>query len=215
MTAALARKAIGADDLVPEEETLRLQFILDAVYRRALVELHHLVRDTLPVDPATFRLRDEDAEALLEEAARRVVMISDSTRRDIAALLQKGQQEGLTTQEIADSIEHLFSITWKNRAEMIAATEIGEAQRLAAINRYKASGLVDRVKIGDATRGSEHTETCLARAGTVVPLDEAPPLDDPNCLVAGQVVWAAQVQTAFTRWFEGKWSSFAQPRTMT
>jgi hypothetical protein len=72
-------------------------------------------------------------------------------------------------------------VTWKNRPFTIASTEIAEAQRLAAINRYAASGVVDRVKISDATRGKDHTATCLARAGTTVPLDEAPPLDHPNC----------------------------------
>lgn len=204
MGAAFATKALRADDLVPEDEETRLQFLLDAVYRRVLVEVHYLVRDSLPVDPATFRLRDEDTEAILREAATRVVGITETTRRAIADVLAQGQREGWTTQEIADGIAHLFDVTWKSRPFTVASTEIAEAQRLAAINRYTASGLVDRVKISDATRGKDHTDTCLARAGTTVPLDEAPPLDHPNCLIGGQIVWAAQVETAFTRWFEGE-----------
>lgn len=170
-----------ADDLVPEEEELRLQIILEAMRRRVLREVHYLVGDTLPVDPRTFRLPDEVTEAFLEGAATRVVGITDTTRRAIAAKLAAGQRDGLTTQEIADSIAHLFTTTWKNRPELVASTEIGEAQRLAAIDRYRASGVVDRVKISDATRGTDHTATCLARAGKVVPLDEAPPLDHPRC----------------------------------
>lgn len=178
---ALAVKALRADDLVPEEAEARLLRIIDDVYRRALIELHFLTQDSLPVDPATFRLRDQDTEALLEEAARRVVGISDTTRRAIAAKLAEGQRDGLTTQEIADSIAHLFDVTWASRPFTVASTEIAEAQRLAAINRYRASGVVDEVKISDATRAADHTATCLARAGTTVPLDEAPPLDHPNC----------------------------------
>ena len=181
MTAALAVKALRADDLVDDDAEARLLQIMDDVYRRTMIELHFLVQDALPVDPATFRLRDADTEALLEEAARRVVGISETTRQAIAAKLAEGQRDGLTTQEIADSIAHLFDVTWKNRPFTIASTEIAEAQRLAAINRYQASGLVESVKISDATRGKDHTETCLARAGTTVPLDEAPPLDHPNC----------------------------------
>lgn len=179
--ARLATKALRAADLVPEEEERRLQIILDAAYRRVLLELHFLVQDSLPVDPLTFRLADEATEALLEHAATRVVGITETTRQAVATKLVAGQRDGLTTQEIADSIDHLFSVTWKNRAEMIASTEIGEAQRLAAIDRYRATGLVDKVKISDATRGTDHTATCLARAGTTVPLDEAPPLDHPRC----------------------------------
>ncbi len=173
--------AVRAEDIIPEDEELRLQAILEAAYRRVLLELHYLVRDSLPVNPLDFRLRDEDTEALLQAAAQRVVMITDTTRRAIAELLEKGQREGLTTQQIADSIAHLFDVTWRGRPETVASTEIAEAQRLAAINRYAASGLVDRVRISDATRGKDHTATCLARAGTTVPLSEAPPLDHPRC----------------------------------
>lgn len=181
MTARLATKALRADDLVPEEDELRLLAALEPMWRRVLLELHFLTQDTLPVNPLDFRLRDESTEALLNEAARRVVGITETTRQAIARKLTDGQRDGLTTQEIADSIESLFTVTWKNRAEMVASTEIGEAQRLAAIDRYTASGVVDRVKISDATRGTQHTETCLARAGKTVPLDEAPPLDHPRC----------------------------------
>jgi hypothetical protein len=173
--------ALRADDLIPPEEETRLQSILDALYRRVLLELHFLVRDSIPVNPAAFRLDDAATNAILEHAAHRVVMITETTRQAIAQKLQDGQRDGLTTQEIADSIEHLFSITWANRAEMVASTEIGEAQRVSAIDRYKATGLVDSVKISDASRGSDHTDTCLARAGTTVPLDEAPQLDHPRC----------------------------------
>jgi hypothetical protein len=179
--ARLATKALRVEDLVPDDEETRLQFILDAVYRRVLVELHFLVQDSLPINPATFRLADEATTAILEHAATRVVGITETTRQAVAAKLAAGQAAGLTTQEIADSIEHLFQVTWRNRPEMIASTEIVEAQRVASIDRYKATGLVDRVKISDATRGTDHTETCLARAGTVVPLDEAPPLNHPRC----------------------------------
>lgn len=173
--------ALRVEDLVPEEDELRLLAALEPMWRRVLLELHFLTQDTLPVNPLDFRLRDESTEALLQEAARRVVGITETTRQAIARKLQDGQRDGLTTQEIADSIESLFTVTWKNRAEMVASTEIGEAQRLAALDRYTASGVVDRVKISDATRGTQHTETCLARAGKVVPLDEAPPLDHPRC----------------------------------
>lgn len=205
MGAALRQyKALRAENLVPDDEETRLQFILDATYRRVLLEVHFLVQDSLPIDPATFRLADESTARLLQHAATRVVDITETTRNAIRDKLIAGQAAGLSTFEIEQSIENLFTVTWAGRAEMIASTEIGEAQRLAAIDRYTATGLVDRVKISDANRGTNHTAVCLARAGTTVPLDQAPQLDHPRCLIGGQVVWAANVETAFTRWFEGE-----------
>ena len=173
--------AITADELVPEEEETRLLFILEAEYRRLLLEMHHLTRDALEADPSAFRLDDASTRAMLNHAAERVVMITESTRDQIRAVLIAGQAEGLSTQEIADKISHLLTVTWKSRPEMIAATEIGEAQRLSALDRYAASGMVDRVKISDANRGTNHDEVCLARNGTVVPLAQAPTLHHPHC----------------------------------
>lgn len=173
--------ALSADGLIPEEEETRLLFVLEGEYRRLLLEMHHLTRDALEADPSLFRLDDADTRALLNDAAERVVGITETTRQEIARVLAEGQEAGLTTPQIAHSIDQLLTVTWQSRAETIAATEIAEAQRLAAINRYKASGLVDDVRISDANRGTNHTATCLARNGTTVALDDAPQLDHPNC----------------------------------
>jgi hypothetical protein len=177
MSALRERKAVRVDDLVPEEDELGLALVLDPAYRRVLIELHFLVGDTLPVDPLTFRLRDEDTEALLEEAARRVVMISSTTREAIAEVLQEGQREGWPTQQVADAIAGLFDVTWKHRPETVARTEIGHAQLLSAENRYRASGLVDNVRIRDG----DGDEPCASQNGTVVPLGEHGGLNHPNC----------------------------------
>ncbi len=182
MMPRLALKAPpDAAELLPEDEDARLRFILDATYRRVLLEMHHLVADALELDPASFRLDDTATTAILEHAAQRVTGINATTRAALQDLLAAANRDGLSTAEIIAQIDHLYLTTWKSRSEMIATTEIGEAQRVSAIDRYKASGLVDRVKISDATRGGDHTATCLARAGTTVSLDEAPPLDHPNC----------------------------------
>lgn len=166
-----------ADDLIPPEEEAALLRVLDPAYRRALLEMHALVRDALEVSPLDWRLDDAATTALLEEAATRVIMITEATRRQIAAVLQAGQADGLTTTEIADSIDQLLTVTWRSRPETIARTEIAEAQRLSAIDRYRASGLVDRVKIRDG----EDDEPCAGRNGTTVPLGDAPTLAHPNC----------------------------------
>lgn len=166
-----------ADIYDANDEERRLLFITSALYRRILADMHLLVTEAFDLDPATFRLPDSATTALLGEAADRVVGISSVTREAIAAKLQEGQDAGLTSKEIEDSIAHLFDITWAGRAETITRTEIGEAQRLSAIDRYKASGLVDRVRIRDG----EDDEPCRSRNGTVVPLDDAPQLAHPRC----------------------------------
>jgi hypothetical protein len=169
--------ALTAEELVPEEEETRLLFLIEAEYQRLLVEMHHLTRDALEADPSAFRLDDAATRAMLDAAAERVVLITESTREAIRDVLKAGQAAGLTTQQVADSIAHLLTVTWKSRPETIARTEIAEAQRLAAIDRYAASGLIDRVRIRDG----EDDEPCASRNGTTVPLDRAPTLGHPNC----------------------------------
>lgn len=167
----------SAAELLPEDEDTALQLVIERAYRRVLLELHHLVADALPIDPARFRLDDAATRAILEHAAARVVGIAETTRQAIAEKLQVGQAEGRSTVEIAQSIEHLFTITWAHRAETVARTELAEAQRVSAIDRYRASGLVDRVTLRDG----EDDEPCAGRNGTTVPLDRAPELAHPNC----------------------------------
>jgi hypothetical protein len=180
MNTALATKALRVEDIYDaEDEERRLAFITSAIYRRILSEMHLLVTEALDLDPDTFRLSDEATEALLQEAAERVVGISETTRRAIAERLAAGQAAGLTTVEIAESIESLFTVTWPHRAETITRTELGHAQLLSAVDRYRASGLVDRLKIHD---GEGHGP-CAERNGTTVSIDDPPDLLHPNCVL--------------------------------
>jgi hypothetical protein len=178
MTAlVLEAKALTADDLYTPEDEARLAAILRAGYGEMLKTMHLLVAAHLDLDPAAFRLDDPSTRAMLAQAGHRVVGISSTTREALAALLQEGQEAGLTTFQIQESIASLFEVTWKNRPEVVARTEIGEAQRLSAIDRYGATGLVDRVFIIDG----EDDAPCAQRNGTTVPLDKAPGLAHPQC----------------------------------
>jgi hypothetical protein len=172
---------MNANDLIPEEEEVRLAFIMEHEYRRLLLEMHNLTRDALEADPSLFRLDDADTRALLAVSDERAVGMTQTTRAAVDLILKEAQAEGISTAAIDARIAELFEKTWKARPEIIASTEIAEAQRVAAINRYTASGMVDRVRISDANRGTNHTDTCLARNGTTVPLSEAPQLDHPLC----------------------------------
>jgi len=179
MSAILERKDLTADDLYTPEDEARLQVILDHAYVTMLRTMHLLTLDYYAdrLDPADFRLDDPATRAVLAHAGQRVTMISETTRQSLAALLAEGQARGDTTAMIADSIAHLFEVTWANRAEVISRTELGEAQRLSSLDRYAATGLVDRVYIIDG----EEDEPCASRNGKTVPLSEAPTLAHPQC----------------------------------
>ena len=45
--------ALRVEDLVPEDDELRLLAALEPMWRRVLLELHFLVQDTLPVSCST------------------------------------------------------------------------------------------------------------------------------------------------------------------
>ncbi len=166
------------DDLINADEERRLAMILEALYAQVLKDMHVIVTDSLNLDPLTFRLPDSEARAwAAEHAAARVSMISETTRAALQQVIADGIEEGKSTYEIMRDIEALYLNTWPNRPEVIARTEVGTAQREAAVNRYAASGLVDRVLIRDG----DDDEPCAGRNGTTVPLERAPHLAHPQC----------------------------------
>jgi hypothetical protein len=183
----LVRKDIAdaVDRVDWNAEAYRLSLAIDPVYRQMLQAVHALVADALHLDPRAFRLDDAATRRVLETAAEQVVRITATTRDAVRAVLAEGQERGYSTQQIIAGVprdgygglEGLFSETWAGRAETIARTELGMAQRVSALDRYKASGLVDRVLIHDG----EDDEPCRSRNATTVPLDEAPDLAHPNC----------------------------------
>ena len=123
---------------------------------------------------------------LLAQAGTQIVRITETTRQAIASQLQVGASRGYNTWQIAhgvpsegfSGINGLFRETWAGRAEMVARTELQNAQRLAAIDRYNATGLVDEVELVD---GDDWDAVCANRNGRVVPLSQAPGLAHPNC----------------------------------
>lgn len=178
MTTRLERRALPElADLYPDDEDERMRLILEGAYRRMLRDMHAIVGTAFDLDPATFRLPDAVTEQFLTHAQFAGTQISETTQARLREILIEGQRNGDSTQDIIERVEKLYEQTWKARPETIVRTEIGEAQRLAAIDRYTASGLIDRVKIRDGDKD----EPCKSRNGTTVPLDQAPTLAHPKC----------------------------------
>jgi hypothetical protein len=116
------------------------------------------------------------------------VAIDASTRRQLRDVLREGQQRGYSAFQVAEGVpaegygglRGLYLDTWKGRAETIARTELATAANAAALDRYAATGLVERVQI---VEHADTDEPCASRNGTVVPLSEKPGLLHPNCRV--------------------------------
>jgi hypothetical protein len=172
------------EDVYPDEEAEGLLLILERRYAAMLRAVHALVGDFLGRDPIEdFRLDDADVRRILEHAAERVVRIDETTRSALRELLAEGQRRGLSNWEISNGtddfpgIDGLFRETWKGRAELISRTEISESQRVSALDRYRASGIVKRIRVVDG----DYDAVCANRNGKVVPLSQAPTLAHPAC----------------------------------
>jgi hypothetical protein len=173
-----------------EDEQGRLALILFPRFERMLRAVHGLVQSAFPeLSPDDFRLDDLTTRRFLALAAERVVLIDESTRKDIRGVLQEGQERGYSDTQIAEGVPEagfkglrgLYRETYRSRSQAIARTEMATAQVRAAQERYAATGLVQGVEI------VEHTDTddqCAQRNGRVVPLGQTVDLLHPNCRVA-------------------------------
>lgn len=167
------------------EEQERLAAIMEQRYTAMLRATHEAIRRVFGLDVERFRLTDSALNAILTDAAQRVVRIDEFTRQAIAEQLRLGAELGLSTWEVANGkpeigyhgIEGLYRETWNGRANTIARTELQHAQNESALNRYAATGLVDRVQIVDG----DEDEPCASRDGRVVPISAHPSLAHPNC----------------------------------
>jgi hypothetical protein len=187
---AIELKAEADDVFDAAAEAELLERILAAYYSAVLAAVHQVVQasfvDVPGFDPERFVLEDSATVRLLGQAGTQIVRITETTRQAIASQLQVGAQRGYNTWQIAHGvpsedyggINGLFRETWAGRAEMVARTELQNAQRLAAIDRYNATGLVDEVELID---GDDWDLICADRNGKVVPLSQAPSLAHPRC----------------------------------
>lgn len=180
------RKAIEdlSDIYDSEQEQEALAVLLEPRYLAMLKSVHELIVATFPT-MEDFRLDDPATRAVLDRAAEQVVRIDTTTRDALKELLKIGQERGYSAWEIANGvpkddfpgIEGLFKETWKNRALTVARNELLEAQHTATMDRYRATGLVDRLRLRDGRDDAP----CAERDGTTVPLSSDPQRLHVNC----------------------------------
>lgn len=118
-----------------------------------------------------FDMNDPVITELLGTAGGRVKNISDSTRQQLQELLQYGNENGWTIDNIIKGdankpgIRKFIEETYAGRARTIARTELGTAQQMAAYGRFKGAG-ADGVIVFDNGVDDSHP-VCTQLDGTV------------------------------------------------
>ena len=94
--------------------------------------------------------------------------ITDSTREMIRGTVTQAQEEGWSSQQVADALQDNYAFS-DSRAEMIARTEIAKAATQGSIAGWKASGVVSNKQWLTAP---DCCDECSALDGVIVGIDE-------------------------------------------
>ena len=115
---------------------------------------------------------------LLADGGQRITAITEETRKQVQQALLVARNEGLSTRQTARLLQDLPAFS-RSRAQMVARTELGTADNLAAVSRYREAGFTHvQVFDGDGDPG------CAAANGAIWTIEEfeANPLEHPNCV---------------------------------
>lgn len=147
----------------------------------------------------SFDLANPKLRAVIDKLALRVTGITTETRDQIAEIVTKGAEQGLSTSEIAEQIRESTAFS-AGRASTIARTESQVSLNSASALGYRESGVVDRIQMFDNPAhdtdpmGPTNT-TCADREGLIAPLDMAEDYiasAHPNCVLALSPVLAGE-----------------------
>ena len=115
------------------------------------------------------------ADLVRRTVGERITGINETTRDDVARLIQQGFEDGLSPAEVADLIEGATTFD-AARAELIARTETALAYNESALRSYEEFG-VGKVQAID---GDEDDE-CRERNGEIYSIEQAMGITDhPN-----------------------------------
>jgi HK97 family phage portal protein len=174
VTRRLRAGADTASDLVTEGEAVLLGETLTPLQLRVLGEVQRLVVSELGV---AFELDDPATRAYLESAGGNIRGITSTTRAAVQDALIEGQAAGEGIESLARRLAGLPAFD-RPRARVVARTELGTAQGLAALESYRGSGVVAGVRVLDG----DYDAACQAMNGRTFPLDRPPAvLEHPNC----------------------------------
>ncbi len=135
----------------------------------------------------SLNLVNERAAAWAEKhAADLVTDISDNTRDMLQSAVVDAIEQGMGSRELAARISASVGFS-EARAETISRTELIRASNAAALDAYKASGVVDGKSWATAGDDAVEEDCEMNEADGVIPLDDAfssgddAPPAHPNC----------------------------------
>ena len=173
-------KSKGIDATVEEVQNLLTQVAQSGI-EAAFVQIDFDAREIVS---QVNQLAVEWAE---NRAAELVTKIEESTRDYLRADVTQAVEEGWSSQQLSDALEKNFGFS-EARSDMIARTEIGQADVEGNMMAYRASGVVEGKEwlLGS---GHDQDDECTENADErVIPLDQAfssgdmNPLAHPNCV---------------------------------
>jgi len=185
------RKGIAPEDaegLLRSADGGALEDLLKKYYAQVLELSWEVWNVSLGVHVA-FDLEDPTVAKILALAGTRVKDIHETTLQALRDVLQYGATQGWSVDDLVRGdpaagvrgIRDVVTETYTNRARAIARTELGTAQNLAAVQRYREAG-VTKVEILD-NGDDDDDDACKVANGQVWSVDyfEAHPLEHPNC----------------------------------
>lgn len=170
-----------------EEDEANLRVVLESFYVEVVKESWPVMNAMLGTT-AAFDLTDPAVTQALAQAGTQVREISTSTRDQLRDLLQYGNEQGWSIEDLLlgdddrPGIGFFIEETYKGRPETIARTELGTAQQRAAVGRYERDGIQQVIVMDNQFDNSD--PVCTELDGTVQSLDwaRANPLQHPRCV---------------------------------
>jgi HK97 family phage portal protein len=124
-----------------------------------------------------FDLENKWVKEVLDDLAKAIVGIAETTREEVRSLVAKQAEEGWSIDELAAEIRKLKEVHSTARARTIARSETAIAYNKGSLAGYREAG-VEKVEVFD---GDEH-EPCRSANGSIWTIEqaEAEPLCHPN-----------------------------------
>lgn len=176
---------MAAADLLRPEDFVRLEGMLrrsaDRAIRAGLAAASGQLDTVL-----TLPTGGAELDAIYAAIGERIVGISAVTQEHIAAYVATATNQGMSPQQLAALIRGDRSGAFgRYRAAMIARTESAIVYNQSSLAGYRASGMVDEVRVfdGDGCGWSGHDHPDKADGSTRT-LDEAQatPVSHPHCV---------------------------------
>ena len=179
------------DRLIPPETGDQLSRTLEAVAAAVIASTYKNMAGS-GILPVVSEVSEQNtfAQLAIQTAGADGSLINASSVSAINETLQFGLENGLTLKQIAEGgfledgtpykgLRGTLADFQKNRAPMIARTEISKFSNYSSLAYYKDMGQ-EFVQIID---GDKFDETCASRNNTVVHINDSPSLAHPNCIM--------------------------------